>query len=84
MLINRVSRVMGDRRMSISELSRRAGIGRPTAHRLYHGSTDATLEVLGKVCDALGADLCELFEWVPDGEAGGEREHGHRATGAGV
>ncbi len=60
---------MIDRRYRISDLARGAGISRSTATKLYYGGTDVNLSVVDRVCWALGADLCELFEYVPDGEA---------------
>ncbi len=66
MIVSRVSRVMGDRRMKISDLAREAGISRSTATKLYHGGTDVNLSVVDRVCRALAADLCELFEYFPD------------------
>ena len=84
MWVNRVSEVMGRRRMNVSELARAAGIGRQTAHRLYHGESDVTMDVVGRVCQALGVDVGELFEWAPDPEAGGGRERGRRPAGAGA
>ncbi len=68
MIVNRISRVMGERRWNISDLARAAGISRSTATKLYHGGTDVNLSVVDRVCRALDADLCELFEYVPDGD----------------
>lgn len=66
MIVNRISRVMGDRRLKISDLAREAGISRSTATKLYYGGTDVNLSVVDRVCRALDADLCELFEYMPD------------------
>lgn len=76
MIISRVSRVMGDRRLKISDLAREAGISRSTATKLYHGGTDVNLSVVDRVCRALQADLCELFEYVPDEETTTETPEG--------
>lgn len=86
MWVNKVSEVMGRRRMNVSEMARAAGIGRQTAHRLYHGDSDVTMDVVGRVCQALGVDVGELFEWVPDGEAAGDAEsrRNREPAGAGV
>ena len=67
LIASRVSRMMGDRRLKISDLARGAGISRSTATKLYHGGTDVNLSVVDRVCRALQADLCELFEYVPNG-----------------
>ncbi len=77
-IVSHVSRVMGDRRLKISDLAREAAISRSTATKLYYGGTDVNLSVVDRVCRALQADLCELFEYVPDGDGetpeGGEAE----------
>ncbi len=78
MIVNRISRVMGDRRLKISDLAREAGISRSTATKLYYGGTDVNLSVVDRVCKALGADLCELFEYVPTGD--GETHEGAEAA----
>ncbi len=78
-IVNRVSRVVGDRRLKISDLARDAGISRSTATKLYHGGTDVNLSVVDRVCWALQADLSELFEYVPDGD--GETREGREASG---
>ncbi len=78
-IVSHVSRVMGEKRLNISDLARAAGISRSTATKLYHGGTDVNLSVVDRVCRALGADLCELFEYVPDGH--GETREGARHRG---
>ncbi len=80
MIVSRVSRVMGDRRYKISDLAREAGISRSTATKLYYGGTDVNLSVVDRVCRALRADLCELFEYVPDGETTTETREGADAS----
>ena len=83
-IVSRVSRAMGEKRWTISDLARAADISRTTAAKLYHGGTDVNLSVVDRVCRALGAELCELFEYVPDG--GGEsetREGGGAGAGGG-
>ncbi len=78
MIVNWISRVMGERRWNISDLARGAGISRSTATKLYYGGTDVNLSIVDRVCKALDADLCELFEYLPDGDGdtheGGEAE----------
>ncbi len=84
MWVNKVSEVMGRRRMNVSELARTAGIGRQTAHRLYHGESDVTMDIVGRVCQALGVDVGDLFEWVPDGQASGSGQGSRDREPAGV
>ncbi len=80
MIVNRISRVMGEKRWGIADLARGAGISRSTATKLYYGGTDVNLSIVDRVCRALDADLCELFEYVPDGEDGTETREGAVAT----
>ncbi len=80
MIVSHVSRVMGDRRYKIADLARQAGVSRSTATKLYYGGTDVNLSVVDRVCRALNADLCELFEYVPDGD--GETHEGGEAITA--
>ncbi len=80
MIVSRVSRMMDDRRYKIADLAREAGISRSTATKLYYGGTDVNLSVVDRVCRALGADLCELFEYVPNGD--GETREGGETSGS--
>ncbi len=42
MIDNRLSEVLGRRRMNVSELARGAGISRSATHKLYHDQTAAS------------------------------------------
>jgi len=79
-IVNRISRVMGEKRWGIADLSRGAGISRSTATKLYYGGTDVNLSIVDRVCRALDADLCDLFEYLPDGD--GETQEGAVAVRA--
>jgi putative transcriptional regulator len=64
---NRISRVMGERRLNIQELSRRSGLSYTTVWSLYHGTAQRIdLTTLDKLCRALDVQVGDLLEYVPD------------------
>ena len=69
MLINRFSRLIGERRLTVKEVAARTRISRTTLHDLYHDRSRridyATLE---KLCSFFGVTTQEILEWQP-GEA---------------
>jgi putative transcriptional regulator len=74
-LINRVSRLLGERRENIREFSRHAGIAYATAHSLYHGTTTRIeLQMLDRLCDYFGVTPSEILEYVPTEEGSQRRE----------
>lgn len=68
MIINRVSRVMGERRMSISEVARRSELAYTTVHDLYHGRAQRLdIGTLNVLCRTLNVEsVADLLEYVPD------------------
>lgn len=68
MMLNHVSRVMGERRLSIAETARRAGLAYTVVFGLYHGTVKRIdLDTLDAVCRALEVDsLADLIEYVPE------------------
>lgn len=59
----RLSRLLGDRRMTQSELARKTGIRKATINELYWELCDyVKLETLDKICVALNCKLSELLE----------------------
>jgi putative transcriptional regulator len=67
MILNRVSRVMGEQRISVSELHRRTGLAYTTCYALYGAkSTRLDLATLDALCRGLGCGVGDLFEYVPD------------------
>jgi putative transcriptional regulator len=64
-----LSRLLGERKLKISDVSRDTGINRGTLTRLYHETAERVdLSVIGTLCDYLDIDVCELLENVPDGD----------------
>ena len=74
MIVNRVSRLLGERRQSVMDLSRDTGIAYTTAHDLYRGKVKRIdLATLDRLCKHFGVTPCELFEYVAE-EAEGKVE----------
>jgi len=65
---NRVKELCQARDWNISDLSREAGISLPTARGLWYGeSKGAEWRTMGKVANALGVALGDVFQLVSDG-----------------
>ena len=57
------ARLLGERKLKISDVARDTGINRGTLTRLYHETAERVeLEVLDKLCGYLGVDLPDLLE----------------------
>ena len=67
MMVNHVSRVMGERRLSIAETARQAGLAYTVVFGLYRGRVKRVdLETLDALCQALKVNsLADLIEYVP-------------------
>jgi putative transcriptional regulator len=68
-LINRVSRLMGERRLTIEDVAQGAGLNRRTVHDLYHDkSRRIDLETLNKLCAYFDVDTQQVLEWQRAGD----------------
>lgn len=57
------ARLLGERKLKISDVARDTGINRGTLTRLYYETTERVeLEVLDQLCDYFGIDLPQLLE----------------------
>lgn len=66
-----LSRLLGDRRMTQAELSRKTGIRPNTVNEWYHELIERiNLEHMDKICEALDCEVAELLEYVPDKKRG--------------
>lgn len=62
-----LSRIMGDRRINIAELSRITGLHRNGITRLYNEETDGIkFDTLEKVCKALECEIDDLLEIIEE------------------
>lgn len=69
MIRNKVSTVIGSRRLTIADTARLAGTGYNTIERLYKGTTKRIdMDTLDKLCLVLECQVSDLFEYVPDEE----------------
>lgn len=58
-----LSRILGERKQKIAEVSRETGINRNTLHRLYNETaTRVELDVIEILCRYLDIQVGELFE----------------------
>jgi putative transcriptional regulator len=65
-IVNRLSREMGARRLNIREVARRSGLAYTTVFDLYHARAQRIdLETLDKLCTALDVGVGELLEYQP-------------------
>lgn len=65
MIVNRISRVMGEQRVTMAELARRTGLAYSTVHDLYHGrARRIELDTLDRLCRALNAEPNDLFQFI--------------------
>lgn len=57
------ARLLGERKLKISDVARDTGINRGTLTRLYYETAERLeLEVLDKLCDFFGIELHELID----------------------
>jgi len=60
-----LSRILGERRIKMAELAKRAGLAPNTVLALYHErAKGVTFEVMDKICEALGCQPGDLFERI--------------------
>ena len=61
-----LSRLLGERKLKISDVARDTGLNRGTLTRLYHETAERVeLDVLSALCRYLGCGIGELLEYVP-------------------
>lgn len=62
----RLSTLLGERKWTQADLSRRTGIRPNTINELYHEMAErVNLEQLDRICEVLGCDLSELLVYIP-------------------
>jgi putative transcriptional regulator len=62
-----LSRKLGELRWTQADLARKTGIRPATINDLYHEMTErVSLEQLDKICEALGCDLSEILQYIPN------------------
>ena len=67
MIKNKLSIMMGIRRMNMAEVARIANLSHLTVFKIYHEKTTTIeLETINKLCYALDCRIQDIFEYIPD------------------
>ena len=67
MIKNNLSRLLGERRMKMTELCALTGLSKNTVFRMYHDiATNFSLDTINKICFALNCNVQDIFEYLPD------------------
>ena len=67
MIKNKLSEMMGIRRMNMAEVARIEDLNHVTVFRIYHDKTKTIeLETINKLCYALNCRIQDIFEYIPD------------------
>ncbi len=67
MIKNKLSEIMGVKRLRVSELAELTGLSRNAITNLYYDRTlSISFETINLLCMALNCDIQELFEYIPD------------------
>lgn len=62
-----LSRIMGEKKLRVADVARSIGVHRNAITLLYEETaTRVDLEIINKLCDFLGCQIADLFEFVPD------------------
>jgi putative transcriptional regulator len=62
-----LSRLLGERKLKISDISVATGINRGTLSRLYQETAERVdLEVINALCRYFNCKVQDLFEYIPD------------------
>ncbi len=69
MIKNRLSTLLGEKRMSQKRLSQLTGIRPATINEMYHDLLERySIEHIDKICEVLDCDINDLFVRVPNKE----------------
>jgi len=67
MIKNNLSKILGEKRMRMTELCRLTGLSQNTVFRIYHDQiANISLDTVNKLCNALECNTQDLFEHIPD------------------
>lgn len=75
MISNRLSRIMGDRLIKITQMAKDTGLSRTTITNLYYRRTrQIDIETLNKVCNYLQCQISDILEFTPDEKSQEEKQ----------
>ncbi len=67
MINNKLSEILGKKRLRMSELQRISGLSQATIINLYHNRTkNISFDTINKLCYALECNINDLFEYTPE------------------
>lgn len=67
MINNKLSEILGRKRIRMSELQRMTGLSQTAIINLYYNKTKSvSFDTMNKICNALECSIQELFEHIPD------------------
>jgi len=70
-----LSRLMGERKLKVVDVSRQTGLHRNTITLLYDETASRVdLEAIDRLCEFFGVEVGELLEFIPNSEAKGTHE----------
>ncbi len=62
-----LSRLMGEKRITQSDLARKTGIRPNTINEIYHEiNSSIKIEHIDKICKSLDCSVSELMEYIPN------------------
>ena len=70
---NKLWKLLIDKRMSVAELRKQAGVAPNTLTRMKKDQ-EVTIQVLERICEVLNTDFGEIIEYCPNKECSGD-EH---------
>lgn len=70
-----LSRILGEKKLKVAEVSRDTGINKNTLHRLYKETASRIdMEVVDQLCEYLDISVAELFEYQKNARTNTEDE----------
>jgi len=67
MIKNKLSELMGRKRIKMSEVAKIAGLSKVAVFKIYHDKNKViSLETINKLCWALECEIQDIFEYIPD------------------
>ncbi len=67
MINNKLSEILGRKRIKMAELQRLTGLSQSAVINLYYNKTKSvSFDTMNKLCNALECNTQELFEFIPD------------------
>lgn len=76
-----LARLMGERKLKITDVSRDTGVNRGTLTRMYYETAERyDVAVLDVLCSYFACPIEQLVEHIGDGDAAGPKKLGPRRT----